>query len=88
MKNQKIELNPNQLEQLKQIYVKELAERKSYEDLLDYVKADYYQNIDNYSSLYGKNYHGVFAEDIIYDFDEETLNEWIKKVLRNSHDNH
>ena len=52
------------------------------------MKADYYQNVDNYSSLYGKNYHGVFAEDIIYDFDEETLNEWIKKVMRNSHENH
>ena len=45
MKNQKNELNPNQLEQLKQIYVKELAERKSYEDLLDYVKADYYLSL-------------------------------------------
>ena len=77
-----IELNSNQLEQLKQIYVNELAERKSYEDLLDYVKADYYQNVNNYSSLYGKTYHGVFAEDIIYDFDEDTLNEWIAKVQK------
>ena len=80
MKNQMIELNSNQLEQLKQIYVNELAERKSYEDLLDYVKADYYQNVYNYSSLYEKTYYGVFAEDIIYDFDEDTLNKWITEI--------
>ena len=76
------ELTDDQLDRLKEIYVNELVEGKSYEDLLDYVKDDYYQNVDNYSSLYGKTYHGVFAEDIIYDFDEDTLNEWIAKVQK------
>ena len=76
------ELTADQLDRLKEIYVNELVEGKSYEDLLDYVKDDYYQNVDNYSSLYGKTYHGVFAEDIIYDFDEDTLNEWIAKVQK------
>ena len=76
------ELTAAQLDRLKEIYVNELVEGKSYEDLLDYVKADYYQNVNNYSSLYGKTYHGVFAEDIIYDFDEDTLNEWIAKVQK------
>jgi len=82
MLNTKADLTEDQLERLKQIYVNELVEGKSYEDLLDYVKDDYYQNLYNYSSLYGKTYHGVFAEDIIYDFDEDTLNEWIAKVQK------
>ena len=82
MLNTKADLTEDQLDRLKEIYVNELVEGKSYEDLLDYVKDDYYQNVDNYSSLYGKTYHGVFAEDIIYDFDEDTLNEWIAKVQK------
>ena len=76
------ELTADQLDRLKEIYVNELVEGKSYEDLLDYVKDDYYQNVYIYSSLYGETYHGVFAEDIIFDFDEDTLNEWIAKVQK------
>ena len=76
------ELTADQLDRLKEIYVNELVEGKSYEDLLDYVKDDYYQNVYNYSSLYVETYHGVFAEDIIFDFDEDTLNEWIAKVQK------
>ena len=82
MLNTNADLTEDQLDRLKEIYVNELVEGKSYEDLLDYVKDDYYQNLYNYSSLYGKTYHGVFAEDIIYDFDEDTLNEWIAKVQK------
>ena len=80
MLNTNADLTADQLDRLKEIYVNELVEGRSYEDLLDYVKDDYYQNLYDYSSLYGKTYHGVFAEDIIYDFDEDTLNEWIAKV--------
>ena len=76
------ELTADQLDRLKEIYVNELVEGKSYEDLLDYVKDDYYQNVYNYSSLYVETYNGVFAEDIIFDFDEDTLNEWIAKVQK------
>ena len=82
MLNTNADLTADQLDRLKEIYVNELVEGRSYEDLLDYVKEDYYQNLYDYSSLYGKTYHGVFAEDIIYDFDEDTLNEWIAKVQK------
>ena len=82
MLNTNADLTADQLDRLKEIYVNELVEGRSYEDLLDYVKDDYYQNLYDYSSLYGKTYHGVFAEDIIYDFDEGTLNEWIAKVQK------
>ena len=82
MLNTNADLTADQLDRLKEIYVNELVEGKSYEDLLDYVKDDYYQNVYNYSSLYGETYHGVFAEDIIFDFDEDTLNEWIAKVQK------
>ena len=80
MKNQKIELNSNQLEQLKQIYVDAKVHQMSYETLIDYVKADFYQDVDKYRTLYQKLYGYSLADDIIYDFDKDTLQEWLSKV--------
>ena len=80
MKNQKIELNSNQLEQLKQIYVDAKVHQMSYETLIDYVKTDFYQDVDKYKTLYQKLYGYSLEDDIIYDFDEDTLQEWLLKV--------
>ena len=74
------ELDPKKLEQLKQIYVDAKAHKMCYDTLIDYVKSDFYQNVDQYKTLYQKLYGYSLADDIIYDFDKDTLQEWLLKV--------
>ena len=45
----------------------------SYEDLLDYVKTDYYNSLDKYNEF-------DLFEDIKYTLDEEFLDEFIKQI--------
>ena len=74
------ELDPNKLEKLKEIYVDAKVNQMSYETLIDYVKTDFYQNVDKYRTLYQKLYGYSLADDIIYEFDKDTLQEWLLKV--------
>ena len=74
------ELDPNKLEQLKEIYVDAKVNQMSYETLIDYVKTDFYQNVDKYRTLHQKLYGYSLADDIICDFDKNTLQEWLLKV--------
>ena len=74
------ELDPDKLEQLKEIYVDALVNQMSHETLIDYVKTDFYQNVDKYRTLSHKVYGCSLADDIIYDFDKDTLQEWLLKV--------
>tara|TARA_Y100000361_G_C10888054_1_gene202670 strand:+ start:55 stop:288 length:234 start_codon:yes stop_codon:yes gene_type:complete len=74
------ELDPNKLEQLKEIYVDAKVNQMSYETLIDYVKTDFYQNVDKYKTLNQKLYGYSLADDIIYDFDKNTLQEWLLKL--------
>ena len=55
------ELDPNKLEQLKEIYVDAKVNQMSYETLIDYVKADFYQDVEKYTSLDKKlyNYYNI-----------------------------
>ena len=76
------EFTADQLDRLKEIYVDAKVHQMSYETLIDYVKTDFYQNIDKYKTLYQKSYGYALADDIIYDFDEDTLNKWIAKVQK------
>ena len=41
---------------------------------------DFYQNVDKYKTLHQKLYGYSLADDIIYDFDKDTLQEWLLKV--------
>ena len=74
------ELDPDKLEQLKEIYVDALVNQMSHETLIDYVKTDFYQNVDKYRTLSHEVYGCSLADDIIYDFDKDTLQEWLLKV--------
>ena len=74
------ELDPNKLEQLKEIYVDAKVNQMSYETLIDYVKTDFYQNVDKYRTLSQKLYGYSLEDDIIYDFDKDTLKQWLLKV--------
>ena len=76
------ELDPNKLEQLKQIYVDAKANQMSYETLIDYVKADFYQDVENYRNLYEKVYGYSLEDNIIHDFDKDTLKEWLLKIQK------
>ena len=44
-------LNKEELEQLKELYVETIVDSMSYEDLLDYVKTDYYNSLDKYNEF-------------------------------------
>ena len=67
------ELNASQFERLKELYVETLVDSMSYEDLLDYVKTDYYNSLDKYNEF-------DLFEDIKYTLDEDFLNEFIKQI--------
>ena len=67
------ELNASQFERLKELYVETIVDSMSYEDLLDYVKTDYYNSLDKYNEF-------DLFEDIKYTLDEEFLNEFIKQI--------
>ena len=82
MLNTNAGLTKDQLERLKEIYVDAKVHQMSYETLIDYVKADFYQDVEKYSSLNKKIYNYSLEDDIIYDFDKQTLGEWINQIRK------
>ena len=73
------ELNASQFERLKELYVETIVDSMSYEDLLDYVKTDYYNSLDKYNEF-------DLFEDIKYTLDEEMLDEFITTIKNDSKD--
>ena len=67
------ELNASQFERLKELYVETIVDSMSYEDLLDYVKTDYYNSLDKYNEF-------DLFEDIKYTLDDEMLEEFITTI--------
>ena len=72
-------LNREQFERLKELYVETIVDSMSMEDLLDYVKTDYYNSLDKYNEF-------DLFEDIKYTLDEEMLEELITTIKSNSKD--
>ena len=66
-------LNREQFERLKELYVETIVDSMSMEDLLDYVRTDYYNSLDKYNEF-------DLFEDIKYTLDEDFLNEFIKQI--------
>ena len=66
-------LNREQFERLKELYVETIVDSMSYEDLQEYVKTDYYNSLDKYSEF-------DLFEDIKYTLDEEFLEVFIKQI--------
>ena len=66
-------LNKEQFERLKELYVETIVDSMSMEDLVDYVKTDYYNSLDKYNEF-------DLFEDIKYTLDEEFLDEFIKQI--------
>ena len=67
------DLNKEQFERLKELYVETIVDSMSMEDLLDYVRTDYYNSLDKYNEF-------DLFEDIKYTLDEEFLEEFIKQI--------
>ena len=44
-------LNKEQFERLKELYVETIVDSMSMEDLLDYVRTDYYNSLDKYNEF-------------------------------------
>ena len=72
-------LNREQFERLKELYVDTVVDSMSMEDLLDYVKTDYYNSLDKYSEF-------DLFEDIKYTLDESMLEEFITTIKQYSKD--
>ena len=72
-------LNKEQFEQLKEVYVSTIVDSMSMKDLVDYVKTDYYNSLDKYNEF-------DLFEDIKYTLDEEMLEEFITTIKSNSKD--
>ena len=66
-------LNKEEFEQLKELYVETIVDSMSMEDLVDYVRTDYYNSLDKYNEF-------DLFEDIKYTLDEEFLDEFIKQI--------
>ena len=66
-------LNREEFEQLKEAFVSTIVDSMSMEDLLDYVRTDYYNSLDKYNEF-------DLFEDIKYTLDEDFLNEFIKQI--------
>ena len=66
-------LNAAQFEQLKERYVDTIVDSMSMEDLVDYVKTDYYNCVDKLTE------HDLI-EEIKYTLDEEFLEEMITTI--------
>ena len=66
-------LNKEEFEQLKEVYVSTIVDSMSVEDLLDYVKTDYYNCVDKLTE------HDLI-EDIKYTLDEEMLEEFVTEI--------
>ena len=67
------ELNASQFERLKELYVETIVDSMSMEDLVDYVKTDYYNSLDKYNEF-------DLFEDIKYTLDEDFLDEMITTI--------
>ena len=72
-------LNAQQFEQLKELYVETIVDSMSYEDLQEYVKNDYYNSLDKYNEF-------DLFEDIKYTLDESMLEEFITTIKNDSKD--
>ena len=72
-------LNRQQFEQLKELYVDTVVDSMSHEDLEEYVKNDYYNSLDKCSEF-------DLFEDIKYTLDEEMLQEFITTIKQYSKD--
>ena len=66
-------LNAEQFEQLQTEYINTIVDSMSMEDLVDYVKTDYYNCVDKLTE------HDLI-EDIKYTLDEEMLDEFITTI--------
>ena len=69
-------LNKEEFEQLKEVYVSTIVDSMSMEDLVDYVKTDYYNCVDKLTE------HDLF-EDIKYTLDEDFLDEMLLTIKQN-----
>ena len=69
-------LNKEQFERLKELYVETIVDSMSYEDLLDYVRTDYYNSLDKYNEF-------DLFEDIKYTLDEDFLDEMLLTIKEN-----
>ena len=69
-------LNKEQFEQLKEAYVSTIVDSMSMEDLVDYVKTDYYNCVDKLTE------HDLI-EDIKYTLDEDFLDEMLLTITEN-----
>ena len=72
-------LNKEEFEQLKELYVETIVDSMSMKDLIDYVKTDYYNSLDKYNEF-------DLFEDIKYTLDEEMLDEFITTIKNDSKD--
>ena len=70
-------LNKEQFERLKELYVETIVDSMSMEDLLDYVRNDYYNCVDKLTE------HDLI-EDIKYTLDDEMLDEFITTIKEQS----
>ena len=69
-------LNREEFEQLKEAYVSTIVDSMSMEDLVDYVKTDYYNCVDKLTE------HDLI-EDIKYTLDEDFLDEMLLTITEN-----
>ena len=69
-------LNKEQLDQLIDKYITTIVDSMSMEDLLDYVKTDYYNSLDKYNEF-------DLFEDIKYTLDEDFLDEMLLTITEN-----
>ena len=69
-------LNKEQFEQLKTLYVETIVDSMSMEDLQEYVKTDYYNSLDKYNEF-------DLFEDIKYTLDEDFLDEMLLTIKQN-----
>ena len=69
-------LNREEFEQLKEAYVSTIVDSMSMEDLVDYVKTDYYNCVDKLTE------HDLI-EDIKYTLDEDFLDEMLLTIKEN-----
>ena len=72
----KLQLNKEEFEQLKEVYVNTIVDSMSYEDLQEYVKTDYYNCVDKLTE------HDLF-EDIKYTLDEDFLDVMLLTIKQN-----
>ena len=72
-------LNREQFEQLKELYVDTVVDSMSHEDLEEYVRNDYYNCVDKLT-------YNEVINDINYTLDESMLDEFITTIKQYSKD--